>query len=237
MKKRIQSYKNKFKIIVVFVFVFSFIFLYLLNKYAMPIILEYASVQTKRMSIEVLRGVGLQEVNKFLKDKELFIIDKNNKGEIESINFDTVLINETLLLIAKNVRGRLKEVENGENLPDEVYFNRDISKLKKGIIFEVPSGIIFKNAFLADVGPKIPVKIKYSGNVGLDVKTSVTEYGINSAIVKVYIYVEVNQNTILPFKSKTVKASSEIPVVIKLVKGNIPNYISGYNNSYNLPIE
>lgn len=237
MKKRIQSYKNKLKIIIVFVFIFSFIFLYLLNKFAMPLILEYASVQTKRMSIEVLRGVGLQEVNKFLKDKELFIIDKNNKGEIESINFDTVLINETLLLIAKNVRGRLKEVENGENLPDEVYFNRDISKLKKGIIFEVPSGIIFKNAFLANIGPKIPVKIKYSGNVGLDVKTSVTEYGINSAIVKVYIYVEVNQSTILPFKSKTVTASSEIPVVIKLVKGNVPNYISDYNNSYDLPIE
>lgn len=237
MKNKVRSYKNKIKIIMLFVFLFSFLFLYILNKIAMPVILEYANIETKRMSIEVLRGVGLNEVNMLLKDKELFVMNKNNEGEIESIDFDTILINETLLVIAKNVRKRLKEVEKGENLPDEVYFDRDISKLKKGIVFEVPTGIIFKNSFLTNLGPSIPVKIKYLGNVGLDIKTSVTEYGINSALIKIYIYIEVEQSTILPFKTKTVKATSEIPVIIKVVKGNVPNYITGYNNSYNLPLE
>ena len=106
----------------------------------------------------------------------------------------------------------------------------------KGIIYEIPSGVVFNNAFLSNVGPKVPVKIKYSGNVGLDVKTRVKKYGINSALVEVYIYVEVTQRTILPFQSKDIKLTSEIPVVMKVIKGNAPYYLSGINGSYNLPI-
>ena len=106
----------------------------------------------------------------------------------------------------------------------------------KGIIYEIPSGVVFNNAFLSNVGPKVPVKIKYSGNVGLDVKTRVEKYGINSALVEVYIYVEVTQRTILPFQSKDIKLTSEIPVVMKVIKGNAPYYLSGTNGSYNLPI-
>ena len=111
------------------------------------------------------------------------------------------------------------------------------NNLKNGIIYEVPIGVVFGNSFLSNVGPKIPVRIKYSGNVGLDVKTKVKEYGINSALIEVYIYVEVTQRTILPFQSKDIKLTSQIPVIMKVVKGEVPNYISGINKSYSLPLE
>ena len=57
----------------------------------------------------------------------------------------------------------------------------------KGIIYEIPSGVVFNNAFLSNVGPKVPVKIKYSGNVGLDVKTRVKKYGINSHLKRIRV--------------------------------------------------
>ena len=87
------------------------------------------------------------------------------------------------------------------------------------------------------MGPKIPVKVKYSGNVGLDVKTKVSEYGLNSALIEVYVYVEVTQRTIIPFQSKDIKLTSEIPIIMKVVKGKIPSYISGINKNYSLPME
>ena len=142
-----------------------------------------------------------------------------------------------MIVVAKNVRKRLREVEKGQNLPEEIYSNVLDKTLKKGIIYEVPIGVIFGNSFLANVGPKIPVKIKYSGNVGLDVKTRVSDYGFNSALIEVYIYVEVTQRTILPFASKDIKLTSEIPVVMKVVKGSTPYYLSGTNGSYSLPME
>ena len=229
--------KNIYVLIFLFLIFFSLVFLIVLNKRAMPIIINYANVQTKRIGIEILRNAGIKEVNELLKDKNLFKITKNNNGEIESIDFDTGIINESLLVVAKNVRKRLKEVEKGENLPEEVYMEVLDKDLKKGIIYEVPIGVVLGNSFLANVGPKVPVKIKYSGNVGLDVKTRVSQYGINSALIEVYIYVEVTQRTILPFSSKDIKLTSEIPVIMKVVKGSTPYYLSSTNGSYSLPME
>ena len=106
--------KNIYVLIFLFLIFFSLVFLIVLNKRAMPIIINYANVQTKRIGIEILRNAVIKEVNELLKDKDLFKITKNNNGEIESIDFDTGIINESLLVVAKNVRKRLKEVEKGE---------------------------------------------------------------------------------------------------------------------------
>ncbi len=198
--------------------------------------MSYAVVQTKRVGIEVLRSTGLKEVNKKINSESLYSITTNNNGEIESIDFNTSVINDVMLIVAKNVRKRLKEVEEGKNLPEEMYTNVKDKNIKHGVMYEVPLGIGFNNAFLADSGPKIPVKIKYSGNVSLDIKTRVSSYGINSALIEIYIYVEVTQRTIIPYSSKDVKLTSEIPVVLKVVKGSIPNYITSNNQSYSLPI-
>lgn len=230
-------FKNIYVIIFLLVVFFSFIFLTILDKKAMPIIMNYANVQTKRVGIEVLRNTGIKDVGKMLEDKELFVVTQNKNGEIESIDFNTAALNEALIIVAQNVRTRLKEVEEGKNLPDEMYSNALDKSMKNGIIYEVPVGVVFGNSFLANIGPKIPVKIKYSGNVGLDVKTKVKEYGLNSALIEAYIYVEVTQRTILPFGSKDIKLTSEIPVIMKVVKGTIPYYLSGTNGSYSLPME
>ena len=237
MGKIKMLFKNVYVLIFMLVFASTFIFLIILNKKAMPAIMNYASVQTKRVGIEVLRSTGTKEVNKLLNDSNLFITNKNESGEIETIDFNTGVINEALIIVSKNVRKRLKEVEEGKNLPDELYYDIMDKSMRKGIIYEIPSGVVFNNAFLSNVGPKVPFKIKYSGNVGLDVKTKVKKYGINSALVEVYIYVEVTQRTILPFQSKDIKLTSEIPVVMKVIKGNAPYYLSGTNGSYNLPIK
>lgn len=193
-------------------------------------------MQSNRLGIEVLRNVGLKEVNEVIKSSELFeqTLDKN--GKIESIDFNTTIVNDALITAAKNVRKRLKEIETGKNLPDEFY-QEATHTIKDKIIYEVPLGVVFGNNFLSNLGPRIPVRIKYAGNVGLDVKTKVSQYGLNSALIEIYVYIEVTQRTILPFSSKDVKLTSEIPVVMKVVKGDIPNYLSGYNKSYQLPLE
>ncbi len=230
-------FKNIYVLIFIFLIICSVIFLIVLDKKAMPQIMSYANVQTKKIGIEILRSAGLKEVDELLNGKELFTIIKNNKGEIESIDFDTGLINNALIVVAKNVRARLKEAEKGEGLPEEMYSNMLDENLKNGIIYEVPLGVMFGNSFFSNLGPKIPVRIKYSGNVGLDVKTRVSSYGLNSALIEVYIYVEVTQRTILPFQSDDVKLTSEIPVVMKVVKGGVPNYVPNLNETYSLPMD
>ena len=233
MKKNL---KKKYLFLLISVIIATTIFLNILNKRAIPILANYMEVQTKRMGIEVLRNTGSEELNKLLKNNKYYEIVKNNDGEIESINFDTTILNEALIIVSKNVRKKLNELEEGKNLPSEMFYNNLNKKIKNKIVYMVPIGIVFNNAFLYNLGPKIPVKIEYSGNVGLDVKTSVKAYGVNSALIEVYVYVEVTQRTILPFTSKDTKLTSKIPIVLKVVKGSVYNYISNNNPSYSLPL-
>ncbi len=233
MKKNL---KKKYLFLLISVIIATTILLNILNKRAIPILANYMEVQTKRMGIEVLRNTGSEELNKLLKNNKYYEIVKNNDGEIESINFDTTILNEALIIVSKNVRKKLNELEEGKNLPSEMFYNNLNKKIKNKIVYMMPIGIVFNNAFLYNLGPKIPVKIEYSGNVGLDVKTSVKAYGVNSALIEVYVYVEVTQRTILPFTSKDTKLTSKIPIVLKVVKGSVSNYMSNNNPSYSLPL-
>src|SRR5574344_1834313 len=103
----------------------------------------------------------------------------------------------------------------------------DDEKLKKGIIYEVPSGLIFKNDLLSNIGPKIPVKISMRGSILSNIDTSITNYGINNALVKVNVNLTLNEQVLLPFTLKTIEVDTSIPVVIKMVEGTVPKYYSG----------
>ena len=188
-------------------------------------IIDYANFNARKLSIDVLRNTGLKDINKVLKNEELYKIIKNDDGQVENIEFNTIVLNNSLIIIAKNVKKRLNEIQEGTNLPDDVDCLPIGNNLKKGIIYNVPLGIVTQNAFFMNSGPKIPVKIEYIGEVGVDIKTKIEPYGINSALVSAYIYVEVVQKAIMPFKTKEIKVTSEIPIIISVVKGVTPNYV------------
>ena len=217
-------------------FISSIIYFYILNNKLSPSIIKYSNNKMKRLGIEVLRNVGLKEVNELVKNKELYVINKNNDGDIESIDFNTALLNEALLKVAKNARKRLKEIELEQNFPEEFYIKTKNNRLKEGIVFEVPLGLLSNNIFFNSFGPKIPIRVNYLGNVSLDVKSRVTNYGINNALIEIYVYIEVIQEVVIPFKTKEEVLSSEIPIIIQVVKGNGLSYINGLNNSYSLPL-
>ena len=227
MKKNIL--KNNIYAFVISIII-SFIMIFVLNKLALPYFRDYTNMEIRRICIDVLRTAGLNELNDMIRNTKYYDIVKDKDGKIESIDIDATVANEAMLIIAKHIRPKLKEIEKGENLPEELFYNSSIVKNKSGIIFEVPFGIIYNNLFFTNIGPKIPVKIKFLGNVGLDVKSRIKEYGINSALIEIYIKVNVTLKSYIPFNNKKINIESEIPVIMKVIKGDTPNYISGIKN-------
>ena len=95
------------------------------------------------------------------------------------------------------------------------------------------------NSFLSNLGPKIPVKINLVGNIISGVETKVTNYGINNAMIEVYVHLQVNIQVILPFLSDTVQVDTLVPIAMKLIQGSVPNYYGGNLSSplLSLPVE
>ena len=130
--------------------------------------------------------------------------------------------------ITETVNEYLTNLESTEfdkiELPMSISSSFSKEKKGRGLVFEIPSGVVFKNSLLTNIGPKIPVKLTLIGDIDSDIKTKVTNYGINNALIKVNVYVHVVEQVILPISSKKVDVEMNIPLAVKLIQGQIPEY-------------
>ena len=90
--------------------------------------------------------------------------------------------------------------------------------------FYVPSGIIFNNTLLSNIGPKIPIKLKLVGNVTSGIVNEVKEYGINNSLITISMEISVELKVILPLTTDYINITNYIPLAIKLIQGKVPVY-------------
>lgn len=208
-KKRVYK-KRKLALLVIFFCVFLYLF-YLVLGNMNTFYLNY-SVRKARVIIDnVFSKAVSDDILNSLDDEKLFIITKNNNDEIETIDYNTFLVNRFLRDVSINIDNTLKKEQVN---PDNIYFY-------------IPIGAVFNTPILNDKGPRIPVKIKTVGSVLSGVKTNVKEYGINNVLIEMYISIEIEEKVILPVISKTIKVKNEIPISYKIIKGVVPNYYGG----------
>lgn len=227
---RLRRKHNKWNIII-FIIIFIllsiiFVFKYI-NEKIMPVFLEYAEYQASKIATYVISKAVDEEVSQNLDIEDLFFTSKDTSGNITSIDFNPITINKISNMIKANIFEYLEDLENGniEKIKNTALFS---SRINEGIIFEIPSGVVFNNIILANIGPKVPVKLNLTGDILTNISTKVTDYGINNAVVEVIVNVEVYEQVILPFTTKRITINTDIPIAIKLIQGEIPSYF--FNN-------
>ena len=210
-------------IIIVIVIIFKYI-----NTKASPIIINYASLEAQKLSSIIINKAISKHVTEKISSEEMFEIVKDDSGEIKAIDFNTPLINKFLTETTNSIQINMRKIEKGDidalEFADSVLVDYDRKNLKQGIIYEISSGIIIGNPLLANVGPKIPVRIVLVGDAISNVRTKVKNYGINNALVEVYVNLKINEKVIVPFYSKNIKVETNVPVAMKLVTGTVPRY-------------
>ena len=161
---------------------------------------------------------------------DLFIIKTDNEGNIINMDVNSSEVNKILLKSGNVLEQNFKYLENGDIEKLEMK-NLNINSKRKGVIYELPSGIIFNNVFINNLLPKIPVKLNLVGSIFSKITTETESFGINNAIFKVNIHVSSDIKIILPFASKNIELVAAIPIIIKIIEGEVPNY---YFDSSNL---
>lgn len=244
LKQRKQmKISTKISTIIVFVIIITYIFINYCGNKVLPIIMKEAQIDSKKMAIVIIKNSLNDEVLSTL-DDDMYTVIQNKNGEIQTIDFNPIIVNKFLSKTTNVVSENLKKLEKGK-IDDLTFINADdynIKNLKNGVISEIPMGIITNNVLLSNLGPKVPVKINMIGNVVSSVETKVSNYGINSALIEVFAKVEVTEEVIIPFQTKTIKIVNDVPVAIKVINGSVPDYYSNgkLNESSNIlsvPIE
>lgn len=233
-----KKYKilNKIIIILVLLIVSTIYVLKIFNEKALPQLISYSELETTKIVSSIINNTITKDIAKNINMDDLFITIKDANGNIKSIDFNSSKVNNILAYTTTSVEQNLKYLEKGNinklDLNNIMLSNIDEEKIKKGIIYELPSGIIFNNVLLSNILPKIPIKIGLIGNVFSELYTDIQSYGINNALIKININVEAEVKILLPFISSREKIETNIPIVMKLIEGNVPSYyFDGYLNT------
>ena len=200
-----------------------------------PLISGYATVEAKKIASFVMNKAISKNISDILNMDELFIISKNSNNEINTIDFNPLVVNKVLTKITEVVHASLENLEKGNvqdlQLPKNAYLS-NYQKMNQGIIFEIPSGVVFDNVLLSNLGPKIPVKLSFVGDIISNIDTQVTNYGINNALIEINLHLKVTEKVILPINIEELQIELTIPIALKIIQGNIPDYyLNGLNGS------
>ena len=222
----------KLIVIIVIASICSIFLIRILSDKIGPVYLDIAEKEVRKLVILVINNSVNEEVINEIDSNELFSIVKNNNDEIVLIDYNSVNVNKYLALVVKKVSNNLGLIEKGKY--SELSFvleGYDDKLLNKGIIENIPFGSLLLLNLLSNVGPRIPVKFNLIKDVSGSIDTKINEYGINNAYMEVLVKVNVNVNINLLFLSKTVSIECSIPISMKIIQGNIPNFYTGGINS------
>lgn len=230
-RKKIIFKKTKWNLFLVTLFLLGialFLSFKIINTKVTPVLLTYAESKATKIATLLITQAVNDKVLNMMDVEDIVVTSKDSGGFVREVDVNPISVNKLLNMITNYVQEYLEKVEVGNidslGVSDTIFSNYDLHKLKQGIIYEIPSGVIFKNSLLSNLGPKIPVRINLVGDVTSDIQTKVSNYGINNVFLEVIVYVEVSMQVLLPFASKTVQANTNIPIVMKIIEGNVPNF-------------
>lgn len=202
MKKRIHLKKRK-KISIFWIIIILITFIFIIGMASNKIkraSQSYANNEIKKTISKVIT----ESIKENLNEENIFNIEKNNE-DITSIDIDAKKTNIILVNINNTIQKKIDSIENT-------------------IIFKMPLFAPTNNIFIANIGPKIPIKFKTIGNVLSNIRTEVKNYGINNALITAYIDIKIECEVILPLNHENIEINQNNVVAMKVIQGKIPNY-------------
>ena len=207
----------------------SFFCLEYIDYHITSILKPYVNSEVERLTNNI--------VNKAIRKK---ILDEdytfNNSNQLlESFNrlsYDTIMLTKIKDEITAYVQDSLMHLENGEL--DDYFVPKRLKEgrfknSKHGIICDVSLGSVRGSTLFANVGPTIPVKLSFLGQIQSDIDVTIQEYGINNVLIKVYLIINIKEQITMPFSSDRVDISIKEPIIIDLLQGDIPQYYNGFS--------
>lgn len=149
----------------------------------------------------------------------LISLDKNSNEEIMNIDINTAKAYELMANIVKELKGKSNNYGDVDSY----------AKNKRGsMVLRYPIGLASSNILLNNLGYRIPLKLVLNSNVLTGIKTKVTNYGLNNALIEVYLKVSFVSNVIYFSMDDAVKSDYEILLASRMVMGRVPDMFNGY---------
>lgn len=143
----------------------------------------------------------------------LYQYDKNEA--IKGIYIDSSVVNQILICVNQSLK---EELDKG-------------SLEEKIKTIEIPLGSLISKSVFANIGPNVPIKILPISFYKTDIITNMNPYGINNALFEIYLNINIEVDTIIPFRKDEIVFSTNILLVSQVLQGEIPYYYYSGNGT------
>jgi len=213
-----------------FVFIIGFTF-FLFFKFSSKIsknIIQISEAEINKVNYSFITN----KINHDLLNKEtlknILIITKNKNDEILYVDFNWDIAYQVLDSISNTLTDSFEDMEQGDI--EIAYFDKSISHKTNGIILNIPIGSIFNNNYFYNIGPKVPVKVNFVGAVLTNLETKITNYGLNNALVEVFVFIEFHNQIMAPFATKDITFKYDAVIASMMIEGKVPSFYNGTIN-------
>lgn len=202
MKKRKKKINWK---LVIIILIFLIILLNFFSNNILPKLIKVASLNVKEQTLSTITDA----INDYILENdfdELLELNKNSKGEIIYAKYNMIKTYKVLKDVTYLINNNLRTIEN---------------------FIYLPLGMASKNIFIQNLGPKIPFKLDFYDGVLTRLQTKVTNYGLNNALVEIYLVVDAKSEIIVPYVKKSQKYQYKTLLSSYLISGSVPGIYGG----------
>ena len=204
--------------IIIILVVISFMIFLSISKAIAPYLETVGAQEVQNAAARIIKN----SINTIEIDPSDFVeISRDSQGQVTHIEYNTQKLNEVLSQCIETAESSLLAACEGQRDPItyQTYYSTKI-------IAQIPLGILSNNVFLQDKGPKINIQMKTLNSVKGNLNIVTKEYGLNSTLVEIDVELHISMAVIAPFYSRPTEVSVTVPIILELIQGIMPNYVT-----------
>lgn len=206
----------------IFIIIVSLLVLLLIVSFQMQPVIEKMAIKKMDQFVQlVINHVSFTEE---IDDQQLFT-DTDH-----TIEFNMVYINKICSQYVSDLENVLQLIQEGKyKKKNQSIYNQYLKEISdnQGIIASIPIGGLTGNVFLENIGPRLHVRYQTQSLVSSNISKTVKSYGINHVLVTIDLTVLIELQILIPFRAGNYKKSFQIPLVFKILEGEVPSWYQG----------
>lgn len=180
------------------------------DKRVLPSVIEISKIMAKNQTLNIINKKSMEILNDDFNYDEMVKIQKDNDGNINLIQADTVKLNYIAARLSNEC-------------------NEELNDMKENTV-EVPLGWTSNRSVFYRLGPNIKMHIEPIGNITTSYESKFESAGINQTRHKIYLNVTAQIKVKLPISSEDITVTTQVPVSDTIIVGKIPNMTWGINS-------
>lgn len=200
---------------------FAFLYLSFLDQKMKKSLKSYLNMEVERVTTNIVNR-AIQEKMKEKKFKDYLIFNEKTG----KISYDTEKLNQLKSEVSQYVQKVFIDIDSGTTQPFLQKESR-FKHIRKGILAENTLNSLRGSTLFGNVGPSIPTRLFFMGQIHSDIDIKAKEYGLNNVMITVYLTIKVKEQISMPLSSSKREIVVKKLLAADLFQGRIPNYYTG----------